>query len=216
MSSMADALDALIARFGQGVHEEEAARAREQYQARTGRVFEDDELYEARTAAFLEWYVVERPLDRQAVPPVVVAHREQATPETFALATSHRSLFAVEELAEGAVLLTDLLGGGLFEVAERRRLHGVSIEDVVECRLHSWQGQVVFGQTFCYHPAGARAPLLGHARRIRGEGGTRTDVVDYAASLRVRAERYKHVAPLRVYEAATSEFAIVPRPESIR
>ncbi len=211
------ALDALVARFGYGAFAQEIARARELYANRTGRVFEDDaELYEARAASFLEWYVLERPVDAAGVAPVVVAHREAPSAALRALATSHRSLYAVDELVEGSVRLSDLLGGGQFEVTERRRLHGVSEGDLVEARLIAWDDTVVFGRTFCYHPAGAKDALLGHARRIRAEGGTREDCVDYAASLRVRAERYKHVAPLRVYEASTSEFQMVPRPETLR
>jgi hypothetical protein len=211
------ALDALITRFGYGAFAAEIARARELYANRTGRVFEDDaELYEARAAAFLEWYALERPIDAAGVPPVIVAHREQPSEALRALATSHRSLFVVEDLADGAVLLLDLIGGTLFEITERRRLFGVNVGDVLEARLIAWQEHVVFGRTFCYHPAGARAALVEHARRIRAEGGTREDCVDYAASLRVRAERYKHVAPLRVYETSTSEFREPPRPETIR
>jgi hypothetical protein len=200
------ALDALIQRFGQG---DEIGHAREIYGNRTGRVFEDDaELYEARAASFLEWYCLERPLEREGAPPALVAYREARAPELWALWTSYRSLFTITELGDGAVLLHDLLGGAQFSIAERRQLHGVAEGDLVECRLIAWDDKVLFGRTFCYHPAGARSALLSHAHRIRGEGGSRTDVVDFAASLRVRAERYKHVAPLRVYEASTSEFTL--------
>ncbi len=209
-SELGEALDFLIQRWGGGEHTAEIARAREDHGERTGRVFEDDELYELRTIAFLEWYVLERPLDGEGVPPVVAALRADPSSARAgawrALARSHRSLFAIDELEEGRVLLTDLLGGGRFTVAERRRLHGVSVGDVVTARLVGWRDQVLFGRTFCYHPAGARDAIISHCRRIRSAGGTRADAIDYIASLRVRADRYKHVSPARVYEAATSEF----------
>lgn len=210
VSELWEALDALIDRFGSGPHADEVVRAREGYAARTGKVFEEDELYEARTASFLEWYVTERPLDDARVPPAVVAYREAPSEAGRAWATTHRSLFSVAELdaGEGAVRLDDLVGGGHFVVTERRKLHGVAPGDVLEARLVAWRGRVVFGRTFCYHPTGTRAALIAHARRIRATGGTRADAVDHAATLRVRALRYRHVAPGRVYEAGTSEFRL--------
>jgi hypothetical protein len=207
------ALDSLIERFGQGVHQGEVIRAKSEYQERTGKVFEDDPIYEERTVSFLEWYVLDRPLDEAGIPPVVLALRDAAAPGAAehtqawrALARSHLSLFEVLELEEGRVLLADLVGGARFAVAERRRFHGVASGDLVTARLIGYAGDVRFGRTFSYHPAGARAAILGHVHRIRAAGGTRADAVDYVMSLRVRCERYKHVAQERVYEAATSEF----------
>ena len=195
-------LDALIERFCAGAFVGETARARAEYDARTGRVFEDDELYEARTIAFLEWYVLERPLG--GTPPVVHLLHDAAlaTVALRAWATSHRSLFAIDELGDGSVTLEDLVGGGRFRVEERRQLHGVGLGDLVEARLVAWNGQVVLGRTFLYHPASTRPAVAEHARRIRAAGGTRGDIVDYVASLRVKSERYRHVAPERVYAAA--------------
>jgi hypothetical protein len=205
MQALYDAIDRLIQRFGAGEHEPEAVRARAEYGDRTGRVFEEDELYEERAASFLEWYVLERPLQSAGVPPAVIVWRETHDPAIAAWMRSHRSLFSVEDLAPGRVLLLDLVTGPLFEVEEPRKLAGVSPGDLVEARLVAWEGKVRFGRTFCYHPAGARAALERHAARLRHKGASRTDVVDFAASLRVRALRYRHVAPERVYELGTAE-----------
>jgi hypothetical protein len=203
------ALDRLVEAFGAGAWAEEVVRARDEYAARTGRVFEDDELFEARTAAFLEWYAVERPLSTQGVPPAALG-RAASPADAEALSAwlaSHRSLSSIEDQGDDHVLLYDLIGGGLFEVDERRRLHGVADGDLVEARLVGWEGKVRFGRTFLYHPAGAREAIIGHARRVKDAGGSRADIVDFVASLRVRALRYKHVAAERVYEMGTSEFA---------
>ena len=55
-------LDRLTERYSENEHRLEAMRAREEYFDRAGKVFDDDaELFEGRMAAFLEWYVLERP-----------------------------------------------------------------------------------------------------------------------------------------------------------
>ncbi len=201
------ALDELIQRHGTGG---EVVRARAEHAERTGRVYEEDELYEARTVAFLEWYVLEGPLEEAGVPPVTAALRERAHAATpgdeatraawRAWATSQRSLFLVARLGPEGVTLVDLVGGARFAVDERRRLHGVAIGDIVEARLIGWRGRVRFGRTFCFHPGGARKAIAGHVRRMLARGSTPEDIVDHVAALRVKVMRYRHVAAERVYE----------------
>lgn len=197
------ALDELIERFAQQ-RVDDAARARIEYAERTGRVFEEDEIYEARTVAFLEWYACERPLPEHRVPPASVAldtADAARAPAWRAWARSHRSLFLVERITDTEVALVDLWGGGHFAVDERRRLHGVARGDVIEARLLGWRERVRFGRTFAFHPAAARAAIVHHVRRRRAAGGRRTDAVDHIAALQVRALRYQHVEPARVYAA---------------
>lgn len=202
--------DQLLGEFGQDFYADEVVKARGEYDEIAGQVFEDDDFYDARVTAFLEWYLVERALDGQGVPPIVVAYRREQDPErkaaTKAWATSHRSLFEVTALSQGKVFLRDLLGGGHFEVNERRQVHGVGEGDIVEARLLGYRGQVVFGRTFLYHPRGTREAILSHNRRIREAGGGRADVVGHIATLRIRVERYKHVPPRQIYESTTEEF----------
>jgi hypothetical protein len=195
------ALDGLIERFGQGPWQEDAVRARAEYAERTGRVFEEDEIYEARTVAFLEWYVCERPLTGRGQTPAEIALAEADSPALRAWARSHRSLFRVAHIGETSVELVDLWGGARFAVDERRRLHGVAAGDVVEARLVGWRGRVRFGRTFGFHPAAARPALVELVGAVRARGGRRVDAVDEAAQRQVRALRFQHVEPERVYAA---------------
>lgn len=204
-------LDELIERCAAPAAIEDVSAARKSFDERRGRVFEDEELWERWTQAFLEWYVLERVAPDADAPPVVLALRAEAEPPRAAalraLVTSQRSLFEVRALRPGGVELHDLLGGGEFAVDEQRALHGVTVGDVAELRLVGVGGQVVFGRTFCFHPSGTREAISSHARRILAAGGERREVMDHCASLRVRCERYRHVSALRVYEAATAKQA---------
>jgi hypothetical protein len=79
-------------------------------------------------------------------------------------------------------------------------MHGVSVGDVAELRVIGFDGDVVFGRTFIFHPHGTRDAILAHARRIIGAGGDRRAVLDHAAALRVKVEHYRHMPAARVYE----------------
>ena len=204
-----EVLDSLVEELGREGNEEEVAAARGRYDRRRGRVFEDEALWEEWTRAFLEWYIVERihPISKR--PLVARSMAAEADPMRAvvmrALITSLRSLFEIRAVRKEEVELGDILGGAHFSVSAEP-LHGVSPGDVAELRLIGFDHEVFFGRTFLFHPGGTREAILAHARRIAAEGGKREEVIDYCASLRIRCERYRHVSPIRVYEAATADF----------
>jgi hypothetical protein len=205
-----EVMDDMIQRFGSGTHIEDIALARKEFDDRRGRVFEDEELWEEWTRAFLEWYVVERVEPGREYPPAaraLVDEEDGARAAVIrALLTSHRSLFEVRRMRVSEIELRDIINGAEFAVAEERVLHGVSPGDIAELRLIGFDESVLFGRTFCFHPSGTRVAIMTHARRILDAGGDRRDVIDYCASLRIRCERYRHVSATRVYEAATTDF----------
>jgi hypothetical protein len=183
-----------------------AAAARHDYESRRGKVHQDDELWEAWSAAFVEWYVVERVADGERVPPAVATYRELAAAGdpraqiVRALITSHRSLYEIVAMPPGRIELVDVLGGAAIHVSEQRTLHGVEVGDVAELRLVGVAGEVRFGRTFIYHPKAARAAIVERARAMLGKGASRRDVIDQIAQLRVQIARYRHMPPARVYE----------------
>jgi hypothetical protein len=187
----------------------EVVAARRDYEDRRGRVFQEEELWERWSAAFVEWFVIERVAAGAALPPAArsltaarAAGSERDVRAIRAWLTSHRSLFEVCGLGAGHVELLDLLGGAMISVSEPRAMHGVSIGDVAELRVIGFDGDVVFGRTFVFHPPGTRDAILAHARRILGSGGDRRAVLDHAAALRIKVERYRHMPAAKVYELA--------------
>jgi hypothetical protein len=196
-------IDAVVAEHSRGDYAGEVVRAKTEFFERCGPVFEDDELYDSRMAAFLEWYAVERPLS------TLVPGGGRTPAEHLgegALAASHRSLFEVRELPVGAVVIEDLVGGGLFSVDERRRIAGIAEGDIFEARLYGLGGQVVFGRCFLPHERGAAESIRELARRaaaaIRmGDAGARVRLCERLAALYLKSTRYKNVPAARLYAA---------------
>src|SRR5436190_1554347 len=130
---------------------EAASAARREYEDRRGKVHQDDELWEPWSAAFVEWYVVERVAAGERHPPAVATYRALAAagdPRAAvarALVTSQRSLFEIRAMARGRIELLDLLGGAAFHVDEQRALHGVEVGDVAELRRVGVLGTRIMG-----------------------------------------------------------------------
>jgi hypothetical protein len=199
-------VERLAVEFSEEPHRAEIAAAREDYFTRSGKVVEDDrDLFEARMASFLEWYVLERPL--AAGPPPVQRALERAlagppddTRRVLAhLSTSHHSLFDLVAVRGDTIELEDLLAGGRFLVHERRSTVGFGVGDLVEARLF-WDGtRVIFGKTFLYHPRDAREEALDAVEAAVARGDARDEILFALARLHCRWHRHGHVAAARVY-----------------
>lgn len=185
--------------------------ARDEWSERTGKVHVDHELYAERSDAFVEWYVLERKGPSGHVPVRhLLGEREAAPaglteadwPTVEALAHSHRSLFQVRKLLDGKVCIEDLLGGGWFDVEERRKLPGVLVGDVFEGRIMPDPDEpmrLLFCRTFLYHPREARREVLAHAMGVRRRGATSEEVMYRLQRLRLRCTAYRHVPAPRIY-----------------
>ena len=206
-------LDELAARYATAAYHVEISSAREDYFTRSGKVFEDDaEVYEARTVAFLEWYVIERPLAGGPPPaidalqkhPISTAAEIGRAEALACLATSHRSLFDIAHVDDNAVELEDVLGGARFRVSERRSTIGFEVGSIVEARL-VWEGQQpVFAKTFLFHPRDARTEILDHVDSALSTGNDRDEIMFQLAQLYLRWHRHGHTSAARIYKGTAT------------
>ena len=186
--------------------------ARAEWERLAGIVHSDEALYEERAAAFLEWFLIDyraddpdRPtaIDRQIARQIGAADGTERV-ALSALAASQCSVFQVRELFPDGLLLDDLWGGGLFRVRERRHLAGLAPGELFEARLvadFASPPDLVFARTFCFHPREAEEGVRKQIEAARRAGERREQLLFCLLRLRVRCERYRHVAPLRVYNA---------------
>ena len=193
--------------------------ARDEWNARAGVVHDDEPLYEERTAAFLDWFALDR---RSAAGPTAVeqllAELSPSLPDAAAsaservaltaLSASHRSLFRVRDLfgaADGhGLVLDDLWGGAAFRARDRRVIAGVARGDLLDARLVTdveSPPDVLLARIVCVHPRDAEPAIRQIAAASHASGEPRDELLFRLLRLRVRCERYRHVAPLRVYEA---------------
>ncbi|HEU5058410.1 MAG TPA: hypothetical protein VFU21_17885 [Kofleriaceae bacterium] len=207
--SLYGVMDRLMASFTSEELVPEVSRAREQYETRRGLVREDEELWELWSQIFVEWFALEWTGGDDARPPAArMLERTRDGKDAATLRAwlrSQRALCEILAMRPGAVRVRDLLRGGLFEVTEKRSLHGVDTGDIAEVRLIGFDGQVRFGRTFLFHPSGTRAVIEEQVAQRLAQGSSPEEILDHCAQLRLRTERYRHVDPVRVYRAAGDE-----------
>ena len=201
-------LDELASSYAGPGYQREITSAREEYFTRSGKVFEDDaEVYEARTLSFLEWYVVERPLE-SGLPPILdslgrsldSAPTNDRAEAMASLAASHRSLFDIAGVDGSVIELEDVIGGARFRVVERRGTVGFEVGALVEARVVWDGGRPVFAKTFLFHPRDARSEILDFVDEALAEGKDRDEIMFHLARLHLRWHRHGHSNAARIYK----------------
>ncbi len=182
--------------------------AREEYQKRTGEMFESDANFERRIASFLEWYTLDRPLSFRPglVTPTHYYLETHAgslaaadVARLRALTETTLSIFEFRAAKNERFVVVDLLSKVRHKVFERRKAAGLESGDLMEARLVPYDDRILFSDAFAVHPREARKTILKAAKVYRKSGGDRLDMVHRIAFFSHRCERYRHVDPKQIF-----------------
>src|SRR5689334_16235101 len=113
----------------EGQLNEELRRAKGEFVERTGELFESDTSFERRLAAFLEWYVLDRPVSfADGMTPAklyIDSVSERLSPEELnrlrGLTQTILSLFEFKRAKGEHLFVVDLLANRKYQVFERRK-----------------------------------------------------------------------------------------------
>jgi hypothetical protein len=207
-----------------GEFTEELKRARAEFEQRTGEMFETDQNFERRIAAFLEWYVLDRFLTfaPNKTPAMLFIEAEApklTTPDLNrlrALTRTTLSLFEYKRAKDDHLMVVDVLDGSKIEVFERRKPVGLDGGDILEARLVPYDEKLLFSEAFTFHPRNGRKSIKKAAKTFRKAIilPSRVDFVHKVAYFTNRCERYKHVDPAQIF--AELERYHVPESASAR
>ena len=186
----------------------ELLKAKATYFGVTGEVFEDDESFEQRMAAFIDFYVFDWKIEGAlATPAELFWKRGQfAAPGDAALfegfLQTWLSLWEVRKLGKESLRLRDLFTERDVEVFERRQLFGMSKGDLMEARLLPLGDKRILSKAVIFHPGVVRKPILSEIkRRKKCEPDFDTRAFLWSLSrMRLKFERYRNISPEQIYD----------------
>jgi hypothetical protein len=202
--------------------------ARADHFGRYGEPHEEDQSFERRMNAMLDFYLYEwrtAPLAPTTLERFITEEGPGLAAEDHAtlggLAAQRPGLFEVKRLQPGVVRVADVFTGEVLDVAERRQVAGLEKGDLLEARLLPYEGKLVFSGAFLYHPREARKLILSEVRRLRKAAGAdaRPDQATFLATLSRMAfklERYRNVRLEAIYDFTGEPRALTPRPPTGR
>ncbi len=163
---------------------------------------------ESRLAAFVDWYVFDRPRGEGKLPPAqafVAEEGQKLHPSELPLyrgfTETVRGLFELRKAPKKERLrVRELCTEKEYEVFERRQMAGLEKGDIFEARLVPFQGQLFFSPAFCYHPRAARKPILAEVKRRRKAGHLNAPaLLNTLLAMELKYERYRNVAVEAIY-----------------
>ena len=197
----------------QELYLDEFVAAKNDYFDRTGKIFEEDPVFESRMIAFTEWFAIDRPLSKIGLTPVQLYRELQSSKLTHdendwlrVLMQSIHSLFIYRRRDRDRVLVCDLYDNREIEVFERRDYVGFRSGAVFEGRVLPMGGHPMFSETYCLHPLEVAGTIQNEIKRLKFRN--RSYFILFALSLaarRLRADRYHKVDIHRIYDFANPE-----------
>lgn len=189
----------------------EIVEAKELFFVKTGKVFEDDPFYETRMAAFVEWFMLDRPMQRVGLTPVRYYYElfEQSlrndSPESIvqlrSLMSSLHSLFLFKSKHSDTVLVEDLFDGKEYRISEKRQYVGIHRGSIFEGRIVRKDDKFFFSDAYCIHPFDANTIIRKEIdRRLETDRDEFLEFIFSLAGLRLRCDRYKKVDVASIYD----------------
>ncbi len=205
-------LDQLIAFGSSDDRKNDLIAAKAEYSHLTTEVHEDDRSFDARMAAFLDWYLFDRPAPATGRSPAQelfeLRSQTDALPEELdalrGFTETLHGLFEVRKIGKGMIRLRELYSGKDHDVTERRQVAGLEKGDIIEARLIPFGGHLLFSSAFLFHPReGARAIYKEIKRRKKKEPDRDPkEIVWETSRMAIKVDRYRQIAVEKIYDFA--------------
>lgn len=185
----------------------EIVASKDVFFAKTGKVFEDDPFYEARMAAFVEWFILDRPLTRVGLTPVryyyelFLPELDEQTRNSFkSLIYSLHSLFQFQGRSGPSVRVIDLYNGDKYDIFEQRQYVGINPGSIFEGRIVRSSERWYFSDTYCIHPYEASKQIVKEIKKRRLiDRDPFMEFMFELSALRLKCDRYKKVDVTQIY-----------------
>lgn len=202
-------LEKLIAWSSADERKEELLRAKAEYFAAAGEIFEDDRSFDTRMGIFLEYFLFDRKLGGTDTTPaeayLAALGPEVPAEEREAFANFTRTVHGVFEVrklvTKTGLKVRELVTGEEYEVFERRGLVGLQKGDLLEARLIPHGDHLLFSGYFVYHPREVQKLVVKELKRRKKAGALPTPgaFAHELAKMALKLERYRNVAVENIY-----------------
>ena len=201
------AISEILETYGKGAYYDEIKRAKEHYFSRAFKVAEGSDRYESELNQFFDWYVFERNLEREDLPPLRVFIRDEMRdfPEEKkkifeALGNSFSSVFELLKIKEDEAVIKDFFDKETYVIEELETPKIFQKGDVFQARLVPLGDSIVFSLAFLFHPKEAKSFLKQEVKKNKKhKGDYKKELMLKLALMKHRSEQYPHIDVTHIY-----------------
>ena len=207
MTSIQAFLDRVLLCYSKDRYYDEVRAAKAEFFQRSGQVPENSDVFEDRMKAFLDWYLFDRPLNEFQIAPIKLFAMEQTRemdPDERTvfedITRSNQSIFELVAVKNGDVYVKDLFDGEKYILEEAEVHAGFNRGDLFQGRLIPFQGRLVFGTAFVFHPKECRKFVLKEIKKIKYlDLKQRLRLMHRLSAMKLKSEQYAHIDVKHIY-----------------
>ncbi len=200
-------VSSILEAYGKGAYYDEIKRAKEHYFSKAFKVAEGSDRYESELNQFFDWFVFERNLEREELPPIRLFFKEETKelPEEKrkvfeALGNSFSSVFELLKIKEDEAVIKDFFDRESYVVEDIENPKIFQKGDIFQARLVPLDDKIVFSTAFLFHPKEAKAYLKKEIKKIKNlRGEHKKDLMLKLALMKHRSEQYPHIDVSHIY-----------------
>jgi len=197
----------ILKEFSTGSYRDEIIDAKLEFYRLSGVVHEDNVLYNERINGFLDWFIFDRDLSSEDIPPVNLffnKYKDYLDENSLALLKSFlnstHSLFLLNKLSKKFLYVKDLFSSKKYMVMDVSLANFIKKGDIFEGRLVPYKGRFVFLKGFCFHPPDTRNFIIREIKKVKNlDYEQRISLIMRLAMMRVKVEEYPHVEINNIY-----------------
>jgi hypothetical protein len=198
----------ILESYGKGVYYEEIRRAKEYYFSRAIKVAEGSDRYEAQLNQFFDWFVFERNLEREELPPIRVFVRESLKKITDekalkifeGLGNSVSSVFELLKIKDNQASIRDLYDKEEYLVEDIENPKIFQKGDVFQARIVPVEDKILFSQAFQFHPKEAKSYLHKEIKKTKSlKEVHKKELMLKLSLMKHRSEQYPHIDAAHIY-----------------
>jgi len=198
----------ILEAYGKGAYYDEIKRAKEHYFTRAFKVAEGSDSYESELNLFFDWFVFERNLEREELPPIRLFTKDELgdmpdeKKKVFdALGNSFSSVFELLKIKDDEVVIKDLFDKESYVVEDIENPKIFQKGDIFQARLVPMGDKIVFSTAFLFHPKEAsKTYLKKEIKKIKNlKGEHKKELMLRLALMKHRSEQYPHIDVSHIY-----------------
>ena len=201
-------IDELIDYISKSGREEDVAGAKEEFFKDAGGLFGEEDSFERRIGAFLEWYIVDRRMGGGSVLEEFTAKvdDEDKKRDLLTIKESIRSIFEVTKVYADKVYLKDLDGGRKYYVFVPGDMNFFKNRNIIETRLFPFNKHYVLSKYYIFHPEKMKKFIAARLKDAaeRHDPGT---TINRLANMSLKWEKYRNYRIEEIYKVRSDKVA---------
>lgn len=197
----------ILEAYGRGSYYDEIKRAKEDYFTRAFKVAEGSNSYESELNLFFDWFIFERNLEREELPPIRLftngetKEQPEDKKKVFAaLGSSFSSVFELLKIKDDEAVIKDLFDKETYVIEEIDNPKIFQKNDIFQARLVPLDDKILFSTAFLFHPKEAKSYLKKEIKKIKNlKGEHKKELMLRLALMKHRSEQYPHIDVSHIY-----------------